>query len=195
MTTTTASNTIKVLRGMFSTFGFPRRIVSDNGPQFTSSEFKGFLQSIGARHTFSAPYYPATNGAAENLVKRFKAVYKKLRGEGLSIHAAVDKFLLTYRTTPHSVTGESPAKLMFGRELRTKLSLLLPSKQVVVPESVSKGFSVEESVYVKDYHPVNKEMWIAGKIGQVIGPRMYLVQVEKRRKAVMEKTCKSVEVT
>ena len=33
----------------------------------------------------------------------------------------MNKFLLAYRSTPHTVTGVSPAKLLFGREVRTKI--------------------------------------------------------------------------
>ena len=32
-----------------------------------------------------------------------------------------NKFLMAYRRTPHSVTGVSPAKMLFGREIRTKI--------------------------------------------------------------------------
>ena len=43
----------------------------------------------------------------------------------------LNKFLLAYRTTPHSSTGASPAFLMFGRELKTKLPELRPDKSIV----------------------------------------------------------------
>ena len=33
----------------------------------------------------------------------------------------MQKFLLGYRSTPHSTTGVSPAKLLFGRKIRSKL--------------------------------------------------------------------------
>jgi hypothetical protein len=40
------------------------------------------------------------------------------------------KFLLAYRSTPQISTGASPAKLMFGRELRTKLPELQTPKDL-----------------------------------------------------------------
>lgn len=33
----------------------------------------------------------------------------------------LDSFLMMYRTTPHTVTGVSPAELMFKRKLRTRI--------------------------------------------------------------------------
>lgn len=43
----------------------------------------------------------------------------------------MNKFLLAYRTTPHSTTGMTPASLMFRRELKTKLPELRPNKSVL----------------------------------------------------------------
>ena len=33
----------------------------------------------------------------------------------------LNKYLLAYRSTPHSITGKSPAELLYGRKLSTKL--------------------------------------------------------------------------
>ena len=42
MKSTTASKTVEVLRSLFSRFGIPHQLVSDNGPQFVSDEYKQF---------------------------------------------------------------------------------------------------------------------------------------------------------
>ena len=51
--------------------------------------------------------------------------------EGKRWKEELNKFLLAYRTTPHSSTGATPAFLMFGRELKTKLPELCPNKSVL----------------------------------------------------------------
>ena len=43
----TSHTTINVLRDMFSKYGIPLQIVSDNGPQFCSVEFASFLKNNG----------------------------------------------------------------------------------------------------------------------------------------------------
>ncbi|XP_039213747.1 uncharacterized protein K02A2.6-like, partial [Crotalus tigris] len=65
VSSTTTAKTIQVLRGIFAAHGLPDVIVSDNGPQFTSSEFQAFLQANMIRHATSAPFHPSTNGMAE----------------------------------------------------------------------------------------------------------------------------------
>ena len=68
MSNTTAIETVKVLREIFSRHGLPEMIVSDNGPQFISDEFRKFCDMNGICHRRSAPYKPSTNGQAERIV-------------------------------------------------------------------------------------------------------------------------------
>ena len=44
MSTTTSEKTIEVLRSLFAHHGLSEKLVSNNGPQFTSAEFKQFLE-------------------------------------------------------------------------------------------------------------------------------------------------------
>ena len=62
MSSTTSSKLISTLSEVFSRFGLPIELVSDNEPHLTSSEFRTFLCNNGIRHSTSAPYHPATNG-------------------------------------------------------------------------------------------------------------------------------------
>ncbi|XP_070397464.1 uncharacterized protein [Dermacentor albipictus] len=58
-------------------FGVPEMVVSDNGPQLVSEEFKAFMRRLGARHVVSAPYHPSTNGLAERFVQTLKSALRK----------------------------------------------------------------------------------------------------------------------
>ena len=46
--------------------------MTDNGPSFTSNEFKLFNVKIEIKHIFTAPYFPLSNGVAELSVQTFK---------------------------------------------------------------------------------------------------------------------------
>ena len=79
---------------IFATHGLPERTVSDNGPQFTSQEFKDFVEVNGIHHTFSAPYHPSTNGEAERLVQTFKHNMKCRQATSANIFTCISRFLL-----------------------------------------------------------------------------------------------------
>ena len=76
MSSTTAAKTIQVMRHLFSQYGLPQQLVSDNGPQFVSEEFGLFLKQNGVKHIKTAPYHPSSNGLAERFVRTFKEAMK-----------------------------------------------------------------------------------------------------------------------
>ena len=62
MTQTTTTKTVELLRQLFASYGLPEQVVSDNGPQFVSEEFRQFMRGNGIRHIRCAPCHPASNG-------------------------------------------------------------------------------------------------------------------------------------
>jgi transposase InsO family protein len=52
--------------------GIPSRVVTDNGPQFTSSEFQQFMGLNGVKHIKTTSYHSSSNGIAERFVQSFK---------------------------------------------------------------------------------------------------------------------------
>jgi len=48
------------------------RIISDNGPQFISKDFKEFIRISGMTHVKISPYYPQSNGKLERYHKTIK---------------------------------------------------------------------------------------------------------------------------
>ncbi|XP_015281060.1 PREDICTED: uncharacterized protein K02A2.6-like [Gekko japonicus] len=78
MKSTTSLAVIHALRRLFATHGLPDVIVSDNGPQFVSEEFRYFLTSNGIRQMTSAPFHPASNGQAERMVRTAKEALGKM---------------------------------------------------------------------------------------------------------------------
>ena len=58
MKSTTSTATIQELRRLFASYGLPLQVVSNNGRQFASSEFKLFMKGNGIKHIRCAPYHP-----------------------------------------------------------------------------------------------------------------------------------------
>ena len=185
----TAESTIRHLQTLFSTHGLPEIIVSDNGPAFRSEEFKDYLSSNGIRHIQSAPYHPASNGLAERAVQSFKRAMKKATG---SLAVQLNEFLFRYRITPHTTTGRTPAELLMGRRLRSRLSLLLPNAASKVHKAQEaqrkthdhhtklRTFSISDPVFVRNFN--NKTpLWLSGHIKEKTGPLSYKVSLDDGR--------------
>ena len=61
----TTLKTLAVLYTWFTECGFPRALVSDNGPQFTAKEFSDKMSKWGVKHILTPPYHQASNGLSE----------------------------------------------------------------------------------------------------------------------------------
>ena len=187
---TDSESTIEKLRECFARFGLPRTIFSDNGRQFTSAEFAKFCKNNGIMHKTSAPYHPSTNGLAENAVGSFKRgitrALKDGRNKTVSLSTLISRYLASYRNVPHSSTGETPAKLMFGRIVRTRLDFLNRSVREKARESQIKyfhgdrevTFSEGDLVYVRDYKIPTRPTWQKARIESKLGDRTYLCRPE-----------------
>ncbi|KAG7296766.1 hypothetical protein JYU34_020702 [Plutella xylostella] len=160
MNNITSTRTIEILKRLFTIFGIPVHLVTDNGRSFTSIEFQEFCKSAQIKHTFSPPYHPATNGAAERFVQTFKSTITKIVESGHSMSYAINLFLMDYRNTPQRTTGITPARLMLGRELRNRFNLMRPpplreevERKVQNREQGHRNvnFEIGQKVMVKDY--------------------------------------------
>ncbi|XP_055604996.1 uncharacterized protein K02A2.6-like [Uranotaenia lowii] len=129
MTSITAENTIEQLRIIFSRFGIPITLTADNAPQLSEDceEFSTFCNIYGIKLINTVPYWPQMNGEVE---RQNRTILKRLQISqelGQDWRIELQRFLLTYRTSAHTVTGRSPAEMMFGRKIRNKLPQLTES--------------------------------------------------------------------
>jgi len=106
------------LKSIFAEHGIPAQLVSDNGPQYSSKEFKDFTESYGIEHLTSSSHYPPANGSSECIVQTVKNILTKCDEEGDSYLA-----LLSYRDTPIHHHLRSPAELLTNRKFRTLLPM------------------------------------------------------------------------
>lgn len=74
---TTSAGIINDLKSIFARHGVPEILITDNGPQFTSSSFSSFATDYDFRHVTSSPYFAQSNGEAERVVKTVKSLLKK----------------------------------------------------------------------------------------------------------------------
>ena len=122
MSSMTSLKTIKVLRTLFALYLIPEEMVSDNGPQLASEEFTQLMKQNVFRSSRVPLYHRASNGAAGRSVQTSKAVLTKqvLNGKAntLSLKHRPANFLILNSSRPQIVTGQFPAELFMGRQIR-----------------------------------------------------------------------------
>uniref|UniRef100_A0ABM0M197 Uncharacterized protein K02A2.6-like n=1 Tax=Saccoglossus kowalevskii TaxID=10224 RepID=A0ABM0M197_SACKO len=104
----TSSTVISKIDEIFSNFGYPTDLISDNGPQLTSSEFKEYCQTHEIRHTTSAPNHQQANGHAERNIYTVKIMLKKSPQKR---EKNPGEILKTFRDTPITADIPSPFAL------------------------------------------------------------------------------------
>ena len=121
MKSTVTSKIIEALQAIFDIHGLPVSIKSDNSLQFVAEEFASYLKSMGIRHHLVTSWWPEANGEVE---RQNSSINKRIRialSEGNNYKSEQQKYITACRNTRHSITGKSPAEILFGRKLRTKL--------------------------------------------------------------------------
>lgn len=82
ITSLTSNRVIQKLMPMFARFGIPQTLISNNGPCYSSREFKDFARAWNFEHITSSPLYPQSNGMAERLSREPKPSWTKLMHSG-----------------------------------------------------------------------------------------------------------------
>ena len=106
MHTTTARAVINALKIIYSRWGIPVEVVSDNGPPFNSDEYKAFNTEWDIKINTSSPHYPRSNGQVERCIQTLMKGLIKAKATGQDLNAVV----MAYRNTP-SGGLPSPAEM------------------------------------------------------------------------------------
>ena len=90
---TTSKHVIDSLKSIMSRYGIPKIVFSDNGPQFSSAEFKSFAKEYNFNPETSSPYYAQSNGRSEKAVQIAKRLLKKSALNNEDPHLALLAYL------------------------------------------------------------------------------------------------------
>ncbi|MEO5511734.1 MAG: IS3 family transposase [Longimicrobiales bacterium] len=118
MTTAAVETVLQRAREMYP--GHTPRIISDNGPQFISRDFREFIRLCGMTHVRTSPYYPQSNGKLERLNKTLKVttIRPGMPDTPDAARTLVERFALDYNHHRlHSAIGfVTPATKLAGHE-------------------------------------------------------------------------------
>ena len=113
-----------LVREFFSRFGIPGELHSDQGREFQSKVFRQCCELLGVHQTRTTPLHPQSDG----MVERFN----RTLADELAKYCSSDQqdwdlwlpfTLMAYRSAQQEATGYTPARMMFGREMRLPLDL------------------------------------------------------------------------
>lgn len=184
---------IDICKQNFSRHGIPQRIITDNGTNFASEEFKTFTKKWNICHCTSSPHYPQANGKAEATVKIAKQIIKKseMNNEDIWLN------LLHHRNIPNKI-GTSPVERLYSRSTRTLLPsatknylpMMIEDVPLKIEESRRKAkfyydkgkkdlpkLVIGQPVVTQLNPKINKE-WTPGKVQNKLSDRSYIINVE-----------------
>ena len=160
---------------IFTEFGCPFVLKSDNGPCYTSREFHDFLEFYKVHHITSSPHHPQSNRFTEALVGISKKLMEKSVKDGKPWNYA----LLEYRVTLIAGNLPSPLEALVGCRPRTSLPQILSTVGKTVENSrtrkelmkcqpsTSNYFTMEpkpgQPVFMEEVHG---NVWKTGVINQ-----------------------------
>jgi transposase InsO family protein len=100
---------------IFSRFGCPRKLITDNAQAFKSASMVAFCKKYNIKLAHSTPYYPHGNGLVESSNKSLVRIIKKLLEENKRSWDSMLKFSLwADRINTKKSIGTSPFQLVYG---------------------------------------------------------------------------------
>jgi hypothetical protein len=114
--------------------GIPESITHDNGPPYNSVGWRSYAKERGFETRACTPEHPEGNAIAERFMGVLVKTVHTAVAAGRDPKVEVGRRLLNYRNTPHPSTGKTPAELMFGRRLKTKVPSLRRTAQGQIHE-------------------------------------------------------------
>ena len=196
ISSSSSKTVINILKENFSRYGIPVILKSDNGPAYSSSEFRDFANSNGFEHITSSPRYSQSMGFIEKYVQICKNLLKKSKKSNSDPYLAI----LEYRNTPIEGINLSPTQMLMGRRTRTQLpvneKLLNPQYDgVKVQNALKEKQHTQKYYYDRGAKPLqqlnpddqirvrNENKWEPATVeSKAKTPRSYVIRTERGQK-------------
>ena len=177
MKTTTAHSTISAMRNIFFQIRFINPCSQRQRPTLPACRVWRVPAAKWHSENFSLPLPSLFKWVGWAVFADFQVCNGVISWRCRKLYTATDSHvLLSYRSTPHAITGSSPAKLFLQRELRTRLSLVTRDIESLVASRQDKmkcnhdkfakfrEIAVGDCVLARDH--LSRQKWQAGTVVQ-----------------------------
>jgi hypothetical protein len=155
VTTQDSTAAINFIKSIVFRFGVPHSIITDNGTNFTSNEFKRYCESMGIKLKFASVAHPKTNGQVKKanglicngIKKRLLPPLEKAK------HAWVDELpsvLWSLLTTPNAATQETPFFLVHGAEAVLPVEITHEAPRITAYDETTSTEALQDDVDALD---------------------------------------------
>ena len=132
--------------------GVPRELLSDRGGCFLSNLICELYRLLGIRKVNTTAYHPKTDGMVERFNRTLiEMLAKTAERDPRRWDQHVPFVLFAYRTSPHEATGETPFKLLYGREA------VLPTDELLWPPQEKNEVFLD--TYIDEVTTQMSEAW------------------------------------
>nr|GEX69553.1 reverse transcriptase domain-containing protein [Tanacetum cinerariifolium] len=121
---TNDARVVKFLKSLFSQFGTPKALISDQGTHFCNDQFSRVMAKYGVTHRLSTAYHPQTSGQVEVTNRGLKRILERTVGENhASCSDKLEDALWAFCTTFKTSIGCTPYRLVYEKACHLPLEL------------------------------------------------------------------------
>jgi len=151
-----------VYNGMFSRFGLPRQLHSDQGRNFKSQLVTELCNITGVYKTRTTAFHPRSDGLTERANRTILAMLRAAAYKDTKKWPSkLPSVLADYRMTVHSTTGVTPNRAMHGREVLLPASLILVPPEENMPQS---GYKTSRIIFDRHINKFVKPLEVQPKL-------------------------------
>jgi hypothetical protein len=140
---------------MVSKFRMPHQIISDRDARWKGNFWEEICWLMGSRWSLTTAYHPQADGQTEVLNQSLEiGIHAYISPDRDNWVTLLDALALSYNSSPHTVTGFSPAYLLRGYESITTSSIGNLHRSIPRRENSKNKFAEHEALNEKALHMV-----------------------------------------